>query len=165
MAIPLWGYDAPELGQFRQDALETALEVLFNHPLEVLAGLAQQCAPHPGDVPQRPHAVRQAVRDDPVRDGLALHVHIMHLAHHALMKGCLSLCAGVILTKGLAGVAFVLLPVALFLAVCRRRAGKARWRAVLSPWGWVALLALALPWYLLMYKLYHEALVSRIANG
>ena len=37
--------------------------------------------------------------------GIALLTHdgalggIMHLAHHALMKGCLFLCAGVILTK------------------------------------------------------------------
>jgi len=60
------------------------------------------------------------------------------------------LTAGAILTKGLAGVAFILLPVAAFLAIAWKGTGRARLRAVASPSGWALLLLITIPWYAVM---------------
>ncbi|NOZ21278.1 MAG: phospholipid carrier-dependent glycosyltransferase [Planctomycetes bacterium] len=82
--------------------------------------------------------------------------------------------AGATLTKGLAGVGFVLLPVAVFLLVSWRRKGRGRWRAVASPWGWAVLLLLIAPWFGLMLARYGRAFTNtffgdqvgiRIAGG
>lgn len=55
--------------------------------------------------------------------------------------------AGAILTKGLAAVIFIFVPLTLFLALYWKRLPPARRRAALAPWGFGLLLLLVLPWY------------------
>ena len=69
------------------------------------------------------------------------------LANAILAYACL---AGAVMTKGLAGLAFIGLPVLVFMIVRWRSIGRLRWRAVFSPWGFAAFLALAAPWYVLI---------------
>jgi 4-amino-4-deoxy-L-arabinose transferase-like glycosyltransferase len=79
---------------------------------------------------------------------------------NALLAYGLTACA--LITKGMAGILFTLLPVAVFLPISRKVSGRApstgpgqgRWRALASPWGWALLLVIALPWYAVAYFRY-----------
>ncbi len=71
-----------------------------------------------------------------------------------------SAAAGALLTKGMAAFAFGLLPVAVFLAICWKRTGSVRWRAVASPWGLAAMVLIAGPWYGLTLAHHGRAFVS-----
>ncbi len=68
--------------------------------------------------------------------------------------------AGAMLTKGLAGPGFILLPVLLFTAVRGRRIGSARWRTVASPWGLAVFVLLTAPWFTLVLFRHGEAFVN-----
>jgi 4-amino-4-deoxy-L-arabinose transferase-like glycosyltransferase len=78
----------------------------------------------------------------------------------ALLAYGLTACA--LITKGMVGIVFILLPVAVFLAISWRTrgqahsagSGQARWRAVASPWGWALLLLITVPWYAVTYFRY-----------
>jgi 4-amino-4-deoxy-L-arabinose transferase-like glycosyltransferase len=67
----------------------------------------------------------------------------------ALLAYGLTGCA--LITKGMAGIVLILLPVAVFLAISRRAQGGGRWRALASPWGWALLLLITVPWYAVTY--------------
>jgi len=68
--------------------------------------------------------------------------------------------AGAMLTKGLAGPGFILLPVLVFMAVRGRRIGSASWRTVASPWGLAVLVLLTAPWFALVLSRYGETFVN-----
>ncbi len=78
----------------------------------------------------------------------------------ALLAYGLTACA--LITKGMVGVVFILLPVAVFLAVSRRwpgaghsaGSGQGRWRILASPSGWALLLLITIPWYAATYFRY-----------
>jgi len=70
--------------------------------------------------------------------------------------------AGAILTKGLAGLGFILLPVLMFMAVRGRRIGSARWRAVASPWGVAVLVLLTVPWFALVLLRHGETSINTL---
>jgi len=70
--------------------------------------------------------------------------------------------AGAMLTKGLAGLGFILLPVLAFMAIRGRRIGSARWRAVASPWGLAMLVLVAAPWFGLALLRHGETFVNTL---
>ena len=70
----------------------------------------------------------------------------------ALLAYGLTACA--LITKGMVGIVFILLPVAVFLAIHQIVQGRARWRTLASPWGWALLLLITVPWYAVTYFRY-----------
>jgi len=70
--------------------------------------------------------------------------------------------AGAMLTKGLAGLGFILLPVLVFMAIRGRRIGSARWRAVASPWGLAMLVLVTAPWFALALLRHGETFVNTL---
>jgi 4-amino-4-deoxy-L-arabinose transferase-like glycosyltransferase len=67
----------------------------------------------------------------------------------ALLAYGLTACA--LITKGMAGIALILLPAVVFLAISRKAQGGGRWRVLASPWGWALLLLITVPWYAVTY--------------
>jgi 4-amino-4-deoxy-L-arabinose transferase-like glycosyltransferase len=70
--------------------------------------------------------------------------------------------AGAVLTKGLAGLGFILLPVLVFVAVRWRQIGSARWRSVASPWGLALFVLLTMPWFVLLLLHHRETFVNTL---
>jgi len=70
--------------------------------------------------------------------------------------------AGAMLTKGLAGPGFILLPVLVFMVVRGRKIGLARWRAVVSPWGLAMLVLVTAPWFALALLRHGETFVNTL---
>jgi 4-amino-4-deoxy-L-arabinose transferase-like glycosyltransferase len=68
--------------------------------------------------------------------------------------------AGAVLTKGLAGPAFILLPVLVFVALRWRQIGSARWRAVASPSGLAVFVLLTGSWFALVLLRHGETFVN-----
>jgi len=81
-----------------------------------------------------------------------------HERRDALLAYASTACA--VLTKGLAGPGFILLPVLVFVAVRWQRIGSARWRAVASPWGLAVLVLLTVPWFALVLLRHGETFVN-----
>jgi 4-amino-4-deoxy-L-arabinose transferase-like glycosyltransferase len=94
----------------------------------------------------------------------------------ALLAYGLTACA--LITKGMVGIVFILLPVAVFLTlsqIAQRRArsassgqahsagsGQVRWRVLASPWGWALLLVITVPWYAVTYLRYRGVFTSML---
>ena len=70
----------------------------------------------------------------------------------ALLAYGLTACA--LITKGMVGIVFILLPVAVFLLISQITQGYARWRVLASLWGWALLLLITVPWYAVTYLRY-----------
>lgn len=70
--------------------------------------------------------------------------------------------AGGVLTKGLAGPAFILLPVLVFVAIRWRQIGSSRWRALASPWGLGIFVLLIVPWYTLVLFTHGETFLNTL---
>ena len=81
-----------------------------------------------------------------------------HERRDALLAYGLTACA--LITKGMAGIVFILLPVAVFLAISRRAQGRPRWRVLASPSGWALLLLITVPWYAVEYFRYRGVFTS-----
>jgi len=83
-----------------------------------------------------------------------------HDRRDALLAYGLTACA--LITKGMVGIVFILLPVAVYLAISRitegrahsTGSGQARWRTLASLWGWALLLLITVPWYAVTYFRY-----------
>ena len=75
-----------------------------------------------------------------------------HERRDALLAYGLTACA--LITKGMVGIGLILLPVTVFLAICRKAQGPGRWRILASPWGWALLLLITVPWYAVTYFRY-----------
>jgi 4-amino-4-deoxy-L-arabinose transferase-like glycosyltransferase len=83
-----------------------------------------------------------------------------HERRVALLAYGLAACA--LITKGMVGIGFILLPVALFLIVSRITQGRARWGVLASPWGWALLLLITVPWYAVSYFRYRSVFTNML---
>jgi 4-amino-4-deoxy-L-arabinose transferase-like glycosyltransferase len=75
-----------------------------------------------------------------------------HGRRDALLAYGLTACA--LITKGMVGIVFILLPVAVFLAISQIGQGRSHWRVLGSLWGWALLLLITVPWYAVTYFRY-----------
>lgn len=81
-----------------------------------------------------------------------------HERRHAMLAYAAT--AGAILTKALAGLGFILLPVMVFMAFRGRRISSAHWRSLVSPWGLGVLLLVTAPWFGLAALRHGETFVN-----